>query len=109
MIDSGRVFKLFDAPDEGRPALAMIEGSRLLDQNGYESVLTLDRDAPVVFQCHHGIVEPSAAEYCLHEPGLRMSLEPTGGIEHVVRARRPFRAPLLKSEGHLRTVKNPKT
>ena len=81
MIDSGRVLELFDVRTEDERALAMIEGSRLLDQNGYEYLLTLDRDTPVVFQCHHGIRSQSAAEYCLREQGFRNLYNLQGGID----------------------------
>jgi monothiol glutaredoxin len=81
MIDSGRPFELFDVRTEDERRLAMIDGSRLLDQNGYDYLLTLDRDTPIVFQCHHGIRSQSAAEYCLREQGFRNLYNLQGGID----------------------------
>jgi monothiol glutaredoxin len=81
MIDGGRPFELFDVRTEDERAMAMIEGSRLLDQKGYDYLLTLDRDTPVVFQCHHGIRSQSAAEYCLREQGFRNLYNLEGGID----------------------------
>lgn len=81
MIDSGRPFELFDVRTEDERALASIEGSRLLDQKGYDYLLALDRDTPIVFQCHHGIRSQSAAEHCLHERGFRNLYNLRGGID----------------------------
>ena len=81
MFDGGRPFELFDVRTEDERATAMIEGSRLLDQKGYDYLLTLDRDTPVVFQCHHGIRSQSAAEYCLREQGFRNLYNLEGGID----------------------------
>ena len=81
MIDGGRPFELFDVRTEDERAMAMIEGSRLLDQKGYNYLLTLDRDTPVVFQCHHGIRSQSAAEHCLREQGFRNLYNLAGGID----------------------------
>jgi monothiol glutaredoxin len=81
MIDSGRSFELFDVRTEDERATAMIEGSRLLDQKGYDYLLGLDRNTPIVFQCHHGIRSQSAAEYCLREQGFRNLFNLRGGID----------------------------
>lgn len=81
MIDGDRPFELFDVRTEDERAMAMIEGSRLLDQKGYDYLLTLDRDTPIVFQCHHGIRSQSAAEYCLREQGFRNLYNLQGGID----------------------------
>ena len=63
MIDSGQPFELVDVRTEPERAIARIEGSTLLDQAEHDRLLTLDRDTPLVFQCHHGMRSQSAAEY----------------------------------------------
>jgi monothiol glutaredoxin len=42
--------------------------------------MALDRDTPLVFQCHHGIRSQAAAEYC-REQGFRRLYNLTGGID----------------------------
>jgi monothiol glutaredoxin len=81
MIDSGRPVELFDVRTEDERAVAVIDGSRLLDRKGYDHLMTLDRDTPIVFQCHHGIRSQSAAEYCLREHGFRNLYNLQGGID----------------------------
>ena len=44
-------------------AIARIESSRLLDKAYHDALLLLDRETPIVFQCHHGIRSQHAAEY----------------------------------------------
>jgi monothiol glutaredoxin len=81
LFDSGQSFELFDVRTQEERALATIEGSRLLDQQGFDYLLSLDRDTPIVFQCHHGVRSQSAAEYCLHEQGFRNLYNLQGGID----------------------------
>jgi monothiol glutaredoxin len=64
MLDSGTPFEFVDVRNEWERELACISGSRLLDQACHDYLLTLDRDTPIVFQCHHGIRSQAAAEYC---------------------------------------------
>jgi monothiol glutaredoxin len=64
MIDRGAAFELVDVRTQWERDLAKIEGSRLLDQEYHDHLLTLDRATPLVFQCHHGIRSQAAAEYC---------------------------------------------
>jgi monothiol glutaredoxin len=64
MIDSGAAFELVDVRTPWERDLAKIEGSRLLDQEYHDYLLTLDRATPLVFQCHHGIRSQAAAQYC---------------------------------------------
>ena len=81
LIDSGHPFELFDVRTEEERTLARIEGSKLLDRQGFDYLLGLDRDTPIVFQCHHGVRSQSAAEYCLHEQGFRNLYNLQGGID----------------------------
>jgi monothiol glutaredoxin len=54
--------------------------ARLLDQTYHDYLLGLDRDTPIVFQCHHGIRSQSAAEYFLSH-GFRRVFNLSGGIQ----------------------------
>lgn len=80
MIDSGVPFELVDVRTEEERAIARIDRARLLDKRYYDYLLGLDRDTPIVFQCHHGIRSQSAAEYCLRE-GFRNLYNLRGGID----------------------------
>ena len=80
MIDSGTKFEFVDVRTPHERELACIEGTRLLDQAYLDHLLTLDRDTPIVFQCHHGMRSQSAAEYCLGH-GFRNLYNLSGGID----------------------------
>lgn len=80
MMDSGSPFELVDVRTEGERAVATIDGARLLDRMYHDYLLTLDRNAPIVFQCHHGIRSQSAAEYFLRH-GFRQLYNLQGGID----------------------------
>ena len=79
MIDAGTPFEFVDVRTEGERAIARIEGSRLLDQEYHDRLLTLDRATPIVFQCHHGIRSQAAAEY-FRERGFTNLYNLQGGI-----------------------------
>ncbi len=80
LIDSGASFELVDVRTHEERAVARIDGSRLLDQDYHDALLTLDRDRPLVFQCHHGIRSQHAAEY-FREQGFRRLSNLRGGID----------------------------
>jgi monothiol glutaredoxin len=63
MIDEGTIFEFADVRTETERSMARIEGARLLDRAYHDHLLTLDRDTPIVFQCHHGVRSQAAAEY----------------------------------------------
>ena len=79
-IESGTPFELVDVRTEEECALARIDGSRLLDQAYHDALLRLDRETPIVFQCHHGVRSQQAAEYFRHK-GFRNLYNLRGGIE----------------------------
>ena len=79
MIDSGVAFEFVDVRTEDERAFAKIEGARLLDKAYHDHLLSLDRDTPLVFHCHHGFRSQSAAEYFLRE-GFRNLSNLSGGI-----------------------------
>jgi len=80
MIESGQAFEFVDVRTDDERAFAMIEGSRLLDRPYHDHLLGLDRDTPIVFQCHHGIRSQGAAEYFLAH-GFRRLYNLRGGID----------------------------
>ena len=60
--------------------MASIEGARLLDRAFHDALLELDRDTPLVFQCHHGIRSQAAAEY-FEQAGFANLYNLAGGID----------------------------
>ena len=78
--ESGLPFELVDVRTPAERALAQIEGSRLLDQEFYDSLVNRDRDTMLVFQCHHGMRSQSAAQHFL-ELGFTNLHNVVGGIE----------------------------
>jgi len=80
MIESGQPFEFVDVRTPEERAIAKIEGARLLDKPYHDDLMALDRDTPIVFQCHHGMRSQSAAEY-FQEAGFRNLYNLEGGIE----------------------------
>jgi monothiol glutaredoxin len=79
-LQSGDPLELVDVRTQQERDIARIEGSRLLDQTYHDALLLLDRDTPIVFQCHHGIRSQHAAEYFRHQ-GFRNLYNLQGGID----------------------------
>ena len=80
MIDSGAAFELVDVRNQWERDVAAIDGSKLLDQEYHDHLLTLDRATPLVFQCHHGIRSQAAAQYC-EGLGFTVLFNLIGGID----------------------------
>jgi rhodanese-related sulfurtransferase len=80
MLDSGTPIELVDVRTEEEQATAAIAGARLLDQAYHDALLLLDRDTPIVFQCHHGVRSQQAAEY-FRQHGFRNLYNLRGGID----------------------------
>ena len=80
MIDGGATFEFVDVRTDEERDVARIEGSRLLDQAYHDHLIGLDRNTPIVFQCHHGIRSQSAAEYC-QGLGFQNLFNLRGGID----------------------------
>jgi monothiol glutaredoxin len=79
MLDAGRV-ELFDVrPDEER-ALAAITAAKKLDAKTQEHILSLPKDTPIAFHCHHGGRSRAAADALLRE-GFTTVYNLEGGIE----------------------------
>jgi monothiol glutaredoxin len=80
LLDTGARVELVDVRTPGERATAFIEGSRLLDQAYHDELLRMDRQTPLVFQCHHGIRSQQAAEY-FRQAGFRNLSNLRGGID----------------------------
>jgi rhodanese-related sulfurtransferase len=80
LLESGTAIELVDVRTEGERAIARIEGSRLLDRAYHDALMRLERNTPIVFQCHHGIRSQLAAEYFRRE-GFRNLYNLEGGID----------------------------
>jgi monothiol glutaredoxin len=80
LIESGAPIELVDVRTEEERAVARIDGFHLLDRAYHDALLRLDRDTPIVFQCHHGVRSQQAAEYFRRE-GFRNLHNLQGGIE----------------------------
>ena len=80
MLDSGTPIELVDVRTEEEQATAAIAGARLLDQAYHDALLLLDRDTPIVFQCHHG-VRSLAAAHQFRSLGFTNVGNLVGGIE----------------------------
>ena len=80
LIDSGTPFELVDVRTPEEREIASIDGARLLDRVYHDALLQLDRDTPLVFQCHHGMRSQQAAEYFRRE-GFRHLSNLSGGID----------------------------
>jgi monothiol glutaredoxin len=76
----GREHLLIDVRTPEERATAVIEGSRLLDDDTITWLGTLPKDTTVVFQCHHGVRSQHAAEHFLRM-GFTELFNLSGGID----------------------------
>ena len=79
-LESDTTLKLVDVRMQWERDAACIEGSRLLDQIYHDELLQLDRDTPLVFQCHHGVRSQQAAAY-FQQHGFKNLYNLQGGID----------------------------
>jgi monothiol glutaredoxin len=80
MLDAGDKLELLDVRTPEEQQLASIAAARLLDDDGRDYVLGLDRNTRLVFHCHHGIRSLHAAEYFLQQ-GFKDVYNLEGGID----------------------------
>jgi len=80
MMDKGDRFEFVDVRTDQERAVAKIDGSALLDQAEHDRLLALDRETPIIFQCHHGYRSQSAAEY-FQQHGFLKLYNLIGGID----------------------------
>lgn len=79
-LDAQKVFELIDVRTDREREIARIQGAKALDKEGEERLLSLAKDTPIVFQCHHGVRSRSAAEHYLSQ-GFKNVYNLTGGID----------------------------
>ena len=80
LLENGAAIELVDVRTEEERAIAAIDGARLLDRAYHDALLQLDRETPLVFQCHHGIRSQRAAEY-FQQQGFTNLCNLSGGID----------------------------
>ncbi len=80
LLETGTALELVDVRTEEERQIAAIDGARLLDQAYHDALLRLDRETPLVFQCHHGIRSQRAAEY-FQQLGFTNLSNLSGGID----------------------------
>jgi len=80
IIANDAASELVDVRTEAERAIATIEGFRLLDQAYHDDLMKCERDAAIIFQCHHGIRSQHAAEY-FRQNGFRNLYNVQGGID----------------------------
>lgn len=79
-MDDGKKFELFDVRPDQERAIAKIDQATMLDGAGEKHLLSLAKDTPIVFHCHHGGRSKNAAERFLRE-GYTNVYNLEGGIE----------------------------
>jgi monothiol glutaredoxin len=80
MHDEGKKLELFDVRTEREREMAKIDWAVWLDKEGQARLMSLPKDTPVVFLCHHGVRSRQAAERVLQE-GFTNVYNLEGGIE----------------------------
>ena len=80
LLESGATIELVDVRTPDERECASINGSRLLDRAYHDVLLQSDRNAAIVFYCHHGIRSQGAAEY-FQRQGFRNLYNLQGGID----------------------------
>lgn len=79
-MDRDPALLVVDVRTPGEREMARIERARLLDQALHDHLLTLERDTPIVFQCHHGMRSQAAAVH-FAKLGFERVYNLAGGIE----------------------------
>ncbi len=72
--------QLFDVRTPAEREIAHIEGSRFLDRAAQDHIMSLAKDTPLYFVCHHGNRSAQAAEFFLNQ-GYTKVYNVVGGIE----------------------------
>jgi monothiol glutaredoxin len=80
LIESQPAMEKVDVRTEQEQEIAAIAGFRLLDQKYHDELMLLDRDTPMLFQCHHGIRSQQAALY-FRQQGFTTLYNLQGGID----------------------------
>ncbi|HEX5061157.1 MAG TPA: rhodanese-like domain-containing protein, partial [Kofleriaceae bacterium] len=80
LIDSGKVKELYDVRTPKERELAMIAGSKLLDDATMKQIEQMPKDTPLAFHCHHGPRSRAAAEHFVKQ-GFKTVYNLAGGID----------------------------
>lgn len=80
MLESGAPPVLVDVRTDWEHEIARIAGARLLTRESYDVLIALDRQTPIVFQCHHGVRSQAAAEHFVDQ-GFVHVYNLSGGID----------------------------
>lgn len=78
--DADSKLELFDVRSQSERDTAEIKGSRLLDRDTQDYIMTLDKGTPLYFHCHHGQRSQQAAAFFLSH-GFANVFNVDGGIE----------------------------
>jgi monothiol glutaredoxin len=79
-LDRGDALELIDVRTPDEREVAIIEGSKLLDEALFKSLLSLNKDTTLVLHCHHGSRSQRAAEELVSQ-GFRNVYNLNGGID----------------------------
>ncbi len=80
LLDTGGVKELFDVRTARERDIAVIAGSRLLDDAALAHIEGLAKDTPIAFFCHHGGRSQNAAQHFL-EKGFSKVYNLAGGVD----------------------------
>jgi len=80
MLDSGKVKELYDVRSPREREVAMIAGSKLLDDAAMTAIEALPKETHLAFVCHHGGRSRGAAEHFLKQ-GFKNVYNIAGGID----------------------------
>ncbi len=79
-LKAGESLELFDVRTEKEREIAVIEGTVLLDRSTQDHIMSLPKNTPLYFVCHHGNRSRQAAEFFLNQ-GFSKVYNVEGGIE----------------------------
>jgi monothiol glutaredoxin len=79
-LDAGEIVELFDVRPDSERSIALLEGSKVLDDDGMKYAEELDRETPLAFYCHHGRRSLNAAEH-FRQLGFKNLYNLAGGID----------------------------
>lgn len=78
-LDAGSL-ELFDVRTPREYEIAKIAGARLLDRSAQDYIMSLAKDTPLYFHCHHGGRSQQAAEFFIGQ-GFKEVYNVEGGID----------------------------
>jgi monothiol glutaredoxin len=80
LLDGGKVKELYDVRTPKEREIAMIAGSKILDDSAMTQIEQLPKDTPLAFYCHSGGRSRAAAEHFLKQ-GFKQVYNIAGGID----------------------------